>query len=81
MLLHMGPEPQLVDQVDDLAEVVSALDLVLQLREYLTDLILDGIRTLGLSLEFLEVREQLESNINREVIIRPLKSFISLLSF
>ena len=45
--------------VDNLAQVVAALNLVLDLAEYLPDLVFDGIRSAGLLLEAVEVREEL----------------------
>ena len=59
MLLGLGAEAQLVDVVDDLAQVVAALDLVLDLAEDLADLVFDGVRSAGLLLEAVQVREEL----------------------
>ncbi|QDU20659.1 hypothetical protein ETAA1_26160 [Urbifossiella limnaea] len=59
VLLGLRPEPQLVDVVDDVAEVVPALDLVFDLAEDLADLVLDGVRPARLLLEVVQVREQL----------------------
>ena len=41
----MGAETELVDVIDDLAHVVAALDLVLDLSEDLPDLVFDGVRS------------------------------------
>jgi hypothetical protein len=44
VLLGLGAEAQLVDMVDDLAQVVAALDLVFDLAEDFADFVLDGVR-------------------------------------
>jgi hypothetical protein len=59
MLLGLGTEAQLVDMVDDLAQVVAALNLVLDLAENLADLVFDGVGTGGLELEAVQIGEQL----------------------
>ena len=59
MLLGLRAESQLVDVVDDLAQVVAALDLVLDLAEDLADLVFDGVRPGGLLLEAVQVGEEL----------------------
>jgi len=51
VLLGLGAEAELVDMVDDLAHVVAALDLVLNLAEDLADLVFDGVRPGGALLE------------------------------
>jgi hypothetical protein len=51
VLLGLRPEAELVDVVDDLAQVVAALDLVLDLAEDLADLVFDGVRPAGLCLK------------------------------
>ena len=58
MLLGLGAEAQLVDVVDDLAEVVAAGDLVFQLTEDLADLVFDGVRAGGAGFEFPEVGKE-----------------------
>ena len=45
--------------VDDVPQDVAALDLVLDLPEYLADLVLDGVGAGGLLLEAVEVGEEL----------------------
>jgi hypothetical protein len=45
--------------VDDLAHVVAALDLVLDLSEDLPDLVFDGVRPRGLLRKALEVGKEL----------------------
>ena len=59
MLLGLRAEAQFVDVVDDLAQGVAALNLVLDLAEYLADLVFDGVRAGGLLLEAVQVGEQL----------------------
>jgi hypothetical protein len=59
VLLGLRSEPQSIDVIDDLAQVVAALDFVLQLAKNLPDLVLDGIRTRGALGEPLQIREQL----------------------
>ena len=44
VLLGLGAETQFVDMVDDFAQVVAALDLVLDLPEDLPDFVFDGVR-------------------------------------
>jgi hypothetical protein len=70
VLLGLRTEAQFVDVVDDLAQVVAALDLVLDLAEDFPDLVLDGIRPAGLLLETMQIRKQLESDEVAE-ITRP----------
>ena len=59
VLLGLRAEAQLVDVVDDLAEVVARLDLVFDLAEDLADLVLDGVRPGRLLLEAVQVGEEL----------------------
>ena len=47
MLFGMGTEAQFINQVDDFAQVIAALDFVFQLAENLTDLIFDGVGAFG----------------------------------
>jgi hypothetical protein len=55
VLLGLRAEAQLVNVVDDLAQVVAALDLVLDLAEDFADLVFDGVRPGGLLLEAVQV--------------------------
>ncbi len=57
MLFLLGAEPQLVDVVDDLAEVVAALDSVLEFAEDLANLVLDRVRAAGLLFEAVQIGE------------------------
>jgi len=63
VLFRLGPEPQLVDVVEDLAKVVTAgdlvSDLVSDLAEDLADLVFDRVRPAGFLFEGFQVREQL----------------------
>jgi hypothetical protein len=59
VLLGLRAEAQLVDVVDDLAQVVAAVDLVLDLAEDLADLVFDGVRPAGALLEAVQVGEEL----------------------
>jgi hypothetical protein len=61
-------EAQLVDVVDDLAEVVAALDAVFDLPEDLGNLVLDGVGAGRLGLEGLEVGEELPVHEGDEVV-------------
>lgn len=58
MLLGLRTEAQLIDVVDDLAQVVPAGDLVLDLPEDLADLVLDGVGAARLLLEAVQVGEE-----------------------
>lgn len=68
VLLGVGAEAQLVDAVDHFPQVVATLDAVLELAEYLADLVLDGIGRLGTGLELPEVGEELVVDEVGEVI-------------
>jgi hypothetical protein len=57
VLLGLRAEAQIVDAVDDLAHVVAAGDLVLDLPEDLPDLVFDGVRPAGLLRKAVQVRE------------------------
>ena len=59
VLLGLRAEAQLVDVVDDLAQVVAALDLVFDLAEDLADLVFDRVRPAGLLLEAVQVGKEL----------------------
>ncbi len=59
VLLRLGAEAQLVDMVNDVTEVVAALDLVFDLAEDLPDLVFDGVGAAGLLREAVEVGEEL----------------------
>jgi hypothetical protein len=53
MLFGMGPETQFINPVDNLTQVVTTLNPILQLTENLTNLVLNSISTFSFSLEFL----------------------------
>ena len=70
MLLSLGAEAEGIDVVDDFAEVVAALDLVLNLPEDFPDLVFDGVRPCRALLEAVEVgKERLVDEI-AEVVAR-----------
>ena len=58
ILFRLGLEAQFVDVVDDLPQVVAALDAVFDLAEDLANLVFDGVRPGGFLLEGVQVREQ-----------------------
>ena len=68
MLLGLRSKAEFVDVVDDLAQVVAALDAVLYLAEDLADLVFDGVRAAGLLLETVEIGEELGVDEGDEVI-------------
>ncbi|MCK6493374.1 MAG: hypothetical protein L6Q34_08075 [Nitrospira sp.] len=53
--------------VDDLAQVVAALDLVFDLAEDFADLVLDGVRLAGLLLETVQVGKELQVDELRQI--------------
>ena len=59
VLFGLRAEAQFVDVVDDLAQVVAAVDPVLDLAENLADLVFDGVRAIGFLLEAVQVGKQL----------------------
>jgi len=59
VLLGLRAEAQFVDMVDDFAQVVAALNLVLDFTENLADLVLDGVRSACPLLEAVQEREKL----------------------
>jgi len=59
VFLVLRAEAQLVDVVDNLAQVVAAADVVLDFAEDFADLVFDGVRPAGLVLEAAQVGEQL----------------------
>ena len=68
VLLGLGCKAEFVDVVDDLAEIVAALNAVLNLAEDFTDLISDGVRAGGLLLEPVQVGEELLVDEGDEVV-------------
>ena len=68
VLLGLRAEAQFVDVVDDLAQVVAALNLVLDLAEDFADLVFDGVRAGGLLLEAVQVGEELAVDEVAEVV-------------
>jgi len=68
VLLRLRTEPQGVDNFADLAEVVAALDLVLDLAEDFTDFVFDGGGAGGLLFEGLEIGEEFAVDEVTEVV-------------
>jgi hypothetical protein len=58
VLFGLRAEAQFVNVVDDLAQVVAALDFVFDLAENFADLVFDGIRSAGPLLESVEVGKE-----------------------
>ena len=60
VLLGLGDKAEFVDVVDDLAEVVNALDAVLYLTEDFADFVFDGVRVIArLVLENVQIGKEL----------------------
>lgn len=55
VLFGASLELELVHKVDDFPEVITGLELVLELAEDLPDLVFDGVRAFGVLLELLEI--------------------------
>ena len=70
VLLGLRTETEFVDVIDDLAEVISAADLVLYLPEDLADLVLNRVRPARPLLEAVEVREESPVDEIDEVVAR-----------
>ncbi len=68
VLLGLGLEAEFVNVVDDLAQVVAALDAVLNLAEDFANLVFDGVRAGGLGLEAVQVGEELAVDEGDEVV-------------
>jgi hypothetical protein len=51
VLLGLGLEAEAVDVVDDLAQIVAALDAVLNLAEDFADFVFDGVRAVAFCLK------------------------------
>jgi hypothetical protein len=59
VLFSLRAKPQLINVINDLTQVVPALDLVFDLAEDLTNLVFDGVRPGGFLCEAMQVRKQL----------------------
>jgi hypothetical protein len=68
VLFGLRAEAQLVDVVDDFAQVVAALNLVFDLAEDFADFVFNGIGTGGALLESVEVWEELGVDEIAEVV-------------
>jgi hypothetical protein len=70
MLLLLRAEPQLIGQLECIAEAVPAAEPVLYLAEYLADLVLDSIRALGFCLNPCRYGKQVAIDEGDEIIAR-----------
>src|ERR1700686_5418455 len=68
VLLLLRAEAQFIDVLDNLAQVVTALNLVFDLAENLSHLVLDRVRSARSLLEAMEVRKEFHINEVSEVI-------------
>ena len=68
MLLFLRLEAELVDVLDDVAEVVSGLDLVFDLAEDFADFVLDGVGAGGALPEAVQLGEELEVDEVAEIV-------------
>jgi hypothetical protein len=58
VLLRLGAEPEFINVINDLPQIVAALDPVLDLAEDFPDLVFDGVRPGCLGLEAVQVGEE-----------------------
>ena len=58
MLFGLRAEAQLVDVIDDFAQVVAAVNLVFDLAKYLADLVFNRVRPAGFLFEAVQIRKQ-----------------------
>ena len=68
MLLGLRAEAQFVNVVEDLAQVVAALNLVLDLAEDLSNFVFEGVRASRLLLEAVQVGKELRVHEVAEVV-------------
>ena len=68
MLLGLRAEAQFVNVIDNLAQVVAALNLVLDLAEDLPNLVFDGVRAARLLFEAVQVGKELPVHEVAEVV-------------
>jgi len=59
MLLVLRTKAQFVNVVEDFAQIVAALNFVLDLAENLSDFVFNGVRPACLLFEALQVRKEL----------------------
>ncbi len=59
MLFCLGAETKLINMVDDLAQVISAGNLVFDFSEYLSDLVFNCVWPTGFLFEAVEVGKEL----------------------
>ena len=58
MFLGLRAEAELVNVVDDVAQVVAALDLVFDFAEDFANFVFDSVRATGLLLEALQIGKE-----------------------
>jgi len=68
VFLGLRTEAQFVDVVNDLAQVIAALDFVLNFPEDFADLVFDGVWAGGLGLEAVQIGEELLIDKDQQVI-------------
>ena len=68
MFLGLRAEAELVNVVDDVAQVVAALDLVFDFAEDFADFVFDSIRAAGSLLEAVKIGKELAINEIGEVV-------------
>ena len=68
MLLDLGAKAQFINLVNDFAQVVAALNLVLDLAEDFPNLVFDGVRAARLLLEAMQVRKKFPVHEVTEVV-------------
>lgn len=68
VLLGLRRKTEFVDVIDDLTQIVTTLDAVLNLSKDFTDFVLDGVRSGSLLLETLKEREKLAVDKSDEVV-------------
>lgn len=62
MLFALRTKAQFVEMINDLAQIVAAVNPVFDLAEYLANLIFDGIWPAGFLFEAMQVGKQLAVN-------------------
>ena len=58
MLFGLGAKTKLINVVDDVPKIIAAVYPVLDLAEYLANLVFNGIRTIGFLLETVQVGKE-----------------------
>jgi hypothetical protein len=68
VLFFLRAEAQLVNVVNDLAQVIAALDLVLDLAEYFPNFVFNGVGAGGLLLEAVQIGKELAADEVAEIV-------------